>query len=302
MSRKAPRVKATHVFINDNAMQTSNRSIKLPAEQPLEIRQNGTVTYSLMRTPGHDIELLHGLLFDERKIQTKEDLLRASYCAGTNSAGENTYNVLDVALAQQEPHRSNNDGRSPSPTLTVVPEVKGLPSLDIIHPRYLNSCGVCGTDKIAEISPSLPQLTPTISTQQLRAATEHALSYSEAQEPIIKMSLAQVSEETPKELVSRADIHPLNATYKCTGWLMLNQPTSITGSANESRSNIMALTTAQPTFEITKALALAGIPALVSTAVPTALAVELAQETGMLLIHTPAPDRFFIFSGEITDS
>lgn len=300
MSRKAPRVKATHVFTHDGNVQTTSRSIKLPSEQPLEVRQGGTVVYSLMRSPGHDIELLHGLLFDDGNITAKEDLIRASYCAGTNSAGENTYNVLDVALAEQ--NVTPQDEQGSSPTLTIVPDVKGLPSLDVIHPRYLNSCGVCGTDKIAEISPSLPKLNPQFSIEQLQAATMHSNLFSEAASPIANMRLVEISEDAPEELVSREDIQPLNATYKCTGWLILNQPMSNTGSAIESRSNILALTTAQPTFEITKALALAGIPALVSTTAPTALAVELAQESSMLLIHTPAPDRFFIFSGDLHSS
>lgn len=307
MSRKTPRIRATHVYVTQGTVHSSSRSVKLPAEQPLEIRQHGNVVYSVMRTPGHDIELLHGLLFDDGKIAHLEDLIRASYCAGTNSAGENTYNVLDVALAEQH----HDEGDFSAASLTVVPELPhatGMPSLDMIHPRYLNSCGVCGTDKVADVAPTLPQLDPEFSAAQIEAAVSTA-NVSSAAQAVERMTVvkaatngqtsgeySQQTEDTQstQQLVSREDIHPMNATYKCTGWLLLNYPED-----TESRSGLVAVTTIAPTFETITALAKAGVPALVSTKEPSALAVELAQETGMLLMYAPQPDRFFVFSGTL---
>lgn len=295
MSRKTPKIRATHVFINDEETQISNRTIKLPAEQPLEIRQNGTVTYSLMRTPGNDIELLHGLLFDEGKITSKEDLFRASYCAGTNSAGENTYNVLDVALAEQ-----SQDQQISLPNLTVVPEIpkaRGLPSLDIIHPRYLNSCGVCGTDKITEIAPTLPQFAQEFSVSQIQQTIDASALFSSGNRKLPRLSIMDLAADAPRVLVEREDIHPLHTAYKCTGWMLLNET-----MVAVSDSHFLALTNSQPTYEITKTLAKAGISAVLSVVEPTALAVELAQRTGMLLAHCPEPNRLFVFSGKLEEN
>jgi FdhD protein len=70
----------------------------LAVEEPLEIRVNGASLTITMRTPGSDIDLVHGFLFAEGVIDSAEDILAARYCAGTDDEGRNTYNVLDVTL------------------------------------------------------------------------------------------------------------------------------------------------------------------------------------------------------------
>ena len=75
-----------------------SRPDTVAGEEPLEIRIAGRSISTTMRTPGHDIELVHGLLHGEGIIAGREDVIAARYCAGVDSAGQNTYNVLDVAL------------------------------------------------------------------------------------------------------------------------------------------------------------------------------------------------------------
>ena len=80
-----------------------------------------------MRTPGHDIELVHGLLHAEGIIAGPGDVIAARYCAGVDSAGQNTYNVLDVALTDP------------------------AASAAALKPRAFvtsSACGVCGTSSI----------------------------------------------------------------------------------------------------------------------------------------------------------
>ena len=68
-------------------------------EEPLEIRLNGDPYLVTMRTPGDDIDLVHGLLYAEGVIASAGDISLARYCAGEGADGLNTYNVLDVSLA-----------------------------------------------------------------------------------------------------------------------------------------------------------------------------------------------------------
>jgi FdhD protein len=75
----------------------------LAAEEPLEIRIDGKTLAVTMRTPGHDVELVHGFLLTEGVIGDRDDIVTARYCDGVDSDGRNTYNVLDLALAEGVP-------------------------------------------------------------------------------------------------------------------------------------------------------------------------------------------------------
>ena len=72
----------------------------LAAEEPLELRVNGTPLAVTMRTPGHDVELAHGFLLTEGVLGAAADVSRRPLLRlAWTSDGHNTYNVLDVALA-----------------------------------------------------------------------------------------------------------------------------------------------------------------------------------------------------------
>ena len=86
--------------------QTIRRIDTLAVEEPLEIRLNGESYLVTMRTPGNDIDLVHGLLYSESIIAERSDVVLARYCAGSGPDGVNTYNVLDVTLATSCPPAS----------------------------------------------------------------------------------------------------------------------------------------------------------------------------------------------------
>ena len=80
-------------------VEVDTRADRLAVEEPLQIRVDGTDLTTTMRTPGHDIELVHGLLHAEGVISHRSDVSTARYCAGAvGPNNENTYNTLDVSL------------------------------------------------------------------------------------------------------------------------------------------------------------------------------------------------------------
>ena len=82
-----------------------------------------------MRTPGDDIDLVHGFLLTEGIVERGDDIRTARYCAGDVGEG-NTYNVIDVTLA---------DGVN-------------APDTSMERSFYTtSSCGVCGKASIDAI-------------------------------------------------------------------------------------------------------------------------------------------------------
>src|SRR5690606_3620212 len=64
----------------------------LAVEEPLEIRLDGEPFVVTMRTPGDDIDLVHGLLHAEGVITAAEQISTARYCGAVGPNGENPYN------------------------------------------------------------------------------------------------------------------------------------------------------------------------------------------------------------------
>src|SRR5262245_48568808 len=96
---------------------TRRRQDVLAAEEPLELRVSGNPLAVTMRTPGHDFLLTEGV------IGSAADVSTARYCDSVDESGRNTYNVLDLALAEG-----------------VAP-----PDTGVARNFYTtSSCGVCG--------------------------------------------------------------------------------------------------------------------------------------------------------------
>src|SRR5450631_4005898 len=81
----------------DGAVRTK-RSDEVAVEEPLEIRISGDTFAITMRTPGHDRELVLGLLFAEGMIRSAADVGGIAHCGRTGDEGrENTIEVTPAA-------------------------------------------------------------------------------------------------------------------------------------------------------------------------------------------------------------
>ncbi|WP_316670348.1 formate dehydrogenase accessory sulfurtransferase FdhD [uncultured Propionibacterium sp.] len=246
----------------------------LAVEEPLEIRL-GPMRYSTtMRTPGHDMELVHGFLASEGVIAGPGDIASARYCTGTvtdelTGLPRNTYNVLQIRLA---------DGvRPPGTGRQVVTS---------------SACGVCGTDTIEALerasrfdlrADQIPVAAATVLSlpDGLRRA-QRAFSSTGATHAAALFSPAG------ELLAAREDIGRHNAVDKVVGWAMLN--------GRRPASGCVLMVSGRIGFELAQKSVLAGIPVLAGISAPTALAVQTADETGLTLAGFVRGERMSIYS------
>src|SRR5699024_10390187 len=104
------------------------RQDTLAVEEPLQIRVGGQALTVTMRTPGDDMDLVHGFLLAEGIASQREHVHVMRYCAGADDDGVNSYNVIDVELGPGAAHPQRR--RS---FLTT------------------SACGVCGTTSIDDV-------------------------------------------------------------------------------------------------------------------------------------------------------
>lgn len=257
----------------DGRHTTDTRADTVAVEEPLELKVNGTTLTTTMRTPGDDIELIHGFLHGEGLISSRVDVAEARYCAGTDDQGQNTYNLLEVDLAQGV--------RTPGPefirTVTTT-----------------SACGVCGSTSIGQIMdrrahPIKPvELDPAVVVtlpERLREGQKafrrtggiHAAgAFTLAGEPV----------------VIREDIGRHNAADKVIGALLLQD--------RLPAEDLILVMSSRASFELVQKAVMAGFPALVAVSAASSLAVELAREAGLTLTGFTRGERFNLYSGALT--
>ncbi|MFE5408631.1 formate dehydrogenase accessory sulfurtransferase FdhD [Microbacterium sp. NPDC056569] len=280
MGRITTRTPVTRIALGAGDTSVRRRADTLVVEEPLEIRVAGEPLTVTMRTPGNDLELAAGFLVSEGVIAAAGDLRSAIHCGGPGtgavpptplltigvgpsaSAGstENTYNVLDVALAP---------GLEPLVT-------------DIARNFYTtSSCGVCGTASIeaiekqsrydvetdaapvdATLITGLPDALRAGQTVFDKTGGLHAAALFDA--------------ATGELLVLREDVGRHNAVDKVVGWAVLEDRLPLSGTVLQ--------VSGRASFELVQKAVMAGIPILSAVSAPSSLAVELAAASGLTLV------------------
>lgn len=225
-------------------------------EEPLEIRIGAEAFQVTMRTPGSDIDLVHGLLYAEGVIGSADDIAIARYCDGIGPDGLNTYNVLDVALAAGVPAPEAGLARN---VLTT------------------SACGVCGSVSIDAVMDRTAAPLPTNQVSAgLVAASPDLLTTAQ---PVFARTggahaVGLVSFDG-RLLVAREDIGRHNAADKVIGWAVRERRLPL--------SRTIMVVSARASYELTQKAVLAGVEVLVAVSAPSSLAVELADRAGLTL-------------------
>ena len=231
----------------------------LAAEEPLEIRVAGRPLTVTMRTPGDDFDLARGFLVSEGVVASDSDIAAIRYCAGATADGGNTYNVLDVLLA---------DGVSP-------------PDPSVERNFYTtSSCGLCGKASLEAVrtiskwrvdSDPLRLTAATIATlpEKLRAA-QRVFDRTGG------LHAAALFDASGDLWCVREDVGRHNAVDKVIGWAL--------GAGRLPLSGTTLMVSGRASFELVQKAVMAGVPALAAVSAPSSLAVDLAREMGLTLI------------------
>jgi FdhD protein len=238
---------------------SARRPDTLVVEEPLEIRVGGKALAVTMRTPGDDIDLVHGFLLTEGVIRSAADVLTARYCAGTDQDGQNTYNVLDIALADGVPPPDPGVARNFYTTSSCG--VCGKASIDAIRTR---TAYPVAADPVVVDPAALGALPDTLRAAQRvfdRTGGLHA---------------AGLFTPDGELLCLREDVGRHNAVDKVIGWAVRAGAIPLAGR--------VLLVSGRASFELTQKALMAGVPILAAVSAPSTLAVDLATETGMTLV------------------
>jgi FdhD protein len=239
------------------------RPDSLAAEEPLEIRVAGRPLTVTMRTPGNDFDLARGFLVSEGVVASDSDIAAIRYCAGATDDGsgfsQNTYNVLDVLLADGVP----------------------LPDVSLERNFYTtSSCGLCGKASLEAVR-TISRWRVDRDPLRLNAATIAAMpeKLRAAQRVFDRtggLHAAALFDSSGDLLCVREDVGRHNAVDKVVGWALDAQRLPLSGTT--------LMVSGRASFELVQKAVMAGIPALAAVSAPSSLAVDLAREMGLTLI------------------
>lgn len=276
MGRITQNLQVPRVVSTDTEVFVNTRPDTIAVEEPLEIRVNGTNLTTTMRTPGHDIELVHGLLLAEGLIRDASEVSTARYCAGAvGPDNQNTYNVLELDVVPTNPRRE----------LNLVSVQRNLPTS--------SACGVCGTTSIEQLMDKkgwpIEPITPD--PRMIITLPEKLRERQKMFDKTGGVHAAGLATLDGELLVVREDVGRHNAADKVIGHMLMNGRLPL-------RDTILVMSS-RASFELVQKAAMAGIPGVIAVGAATSLAVDAARDTGMFLAGFVRGNKFNHYAGEL---
>ncbi len=265
LSSEVPRV-AWHAGVPQSSPD------RVAREEPLEIRVSGVPVTVVMRTPGHDEELVTGFLLAEGIVGAATDLasVRESTVAPRPEAEGN---VIEVVLA-------------PGVEVDLARLRRNL--------YAASSCGVCGKASLAQVLDARPRRRPgkLAVSAALLARLPAALRAAQGGFDVTGgLHAAGLFDAGGRAIVVREDVGRHNAVDKVLGWAAR--------SGVDPAQHIL-MVSGRVSFEITQKAVMAAIPVLAAVSAPSSLAIELAREAGVTLVAFVRDQRLSVYAGDLT--
>ncbi|APD07860.1 protein FdhD like protein [Flavobacteriaceae bacterium UJ101] len=244
---------------------TSSEKIEdtLAVEAALQININDEPYTVVMRTPGQDYELIRGLLYAEDIYKEKQNL---DYKIIEES--ENGFSIINVTISNEKLGKGFLNKR----TLLSV-----------------SSCGICGKQKIEDLSFNGRAL----ENEQLIDLKEAQKLFSmmkQKQNLFLKTGgthAAAVFDQKNQFLILKEDIGRHNAVDKVIGNLLNQQ---------EIKKAHILLVSGRVSYEILSKAFIAKIPFVIAVSACSSLAVDYAKELGICLIGFSRDDKATIYA------
>jgi len=243
---------------------------RLAVEEPLELRLDGHLVTTTMRTPGHDFELAVGFCHGEGLL-AGAPVVGVRYCStdpcGTRtSAAAGEFNVVTVDTGGRAPR--------PEPRLTTT----------------TSACGWCGTAAIDDLAARLgprPAVAP-FPLDVLASAPERLRPGQELFEATGGVHAAGALDREGRLVLVREDVGRHNAVDKVVGRLLLD------GQVPAGR--LALVVSGRASFEIVQKAWAGGFAAVVAVSAPSSLAVATARAAGLQLVGFAREGRMNVYS------
>ncbi len=218
----------------------------LVVEAPLEVRIGGRPVAVLMRTPGHDAELVTGFLFTEGVVADADD-------------------ILSIEVVPDQPN---------------VLEVRLFTSRRVGDRHFLStsSCGICGKLSLASIEVRGSQIVSAFHISR-RVLCALSAQLRAAQPLFARTGGAHASglfTSAGQPLVVREDVGRHNALDKLIGWCL--------NDGHIPLSDCLLAVSGRLSYELVQKAVAAGFPIVAAVGAPSSLAVELAERFGVTLV------------------
>lgn len=247
-------------IIDDKSHITSDH---LVVEAPLQINVNSEPFTVVMRTPGNDIDLLRGLLY-------AEDILKK-----TSSS--------EIAIIEEK------EDFSSIINITIPTSELGKGYLNKRTLLSVSSCGICGKQKLEDISIEGNEL-----KEQLTFRTSDIVKmFEDLKKCQLNFSktggshAAGIFNINFEPLTCREDIGRHNAVDKCVGNLL---------QQNNLKLGKFLLVSGRVSYEIVSKAFIAGIPTVIAVSACSSLAIDFAKELGICLIGFTRDNKMTIYS------
>jgi len=234
----------------------------LAVEEPLQIRVEGQPLAVLLRTPGHDLELVAGFLLTEGLIDGPDDLAALAHVGAPDTL---LHNTVDCRLASGiDPARVDARRRD----------------------RLASSgCGLCGKTTLDQLHSTVPPLdAPLPLAPHIPSAVAAALrGYQPGFGATGALHGAALFTADGALVLTREDVGRHNAIDKVLGRMLLDDRLPL--------SHLGLLVSSRAGYEVVQKALVARIGAVVTIGAATSLAVQVARASRMSLWGFTREDR-----------
>ncbi|MDT4913477.1 MAG: FdhD protein [Pseudonocardiales bacterium] len=235
----------------------------LAVEAPLVLASDGAAIATLMRTPGHDLELAAGWLVVESGVQRRDDIVTLRSCREDDT--DRVHITLRAGV------------RPPRPRAFVTSAACGVCSADVLDLRPLATSDPHRTGW--RVSRAVLVGLPTAMRRRQKAFDRTGAMHAAA------LAAADGTVHSVREDVGRH-----NAVDKVVGHALM--------AGELPAQDRLLVVSGRVSFEIVQKAVAAGVAGIVAVSAPSSLAVDLAREYDLLLAGMVRGDRLNVYAGE----
>jgi FdhD protein len=270
------RIRDVHIERVDRAVRKSDTD-RVVVEAPLQIRARGVPVATVMRTPGHDLELVRGLLHAESVRSSSESMRDDAGSVRGDTAGA-------IAISQID-----------EDAVDVDVDVSAFAGRGLLASA---ACGVCGRVAIADLELRAKEVTADTSVDRAVLATmpDALRAAQEVFGDTGGLHAAGLFTTTGALVAAREDVGRHNAVDKLVGWALAQNADGTASAPRIDPAQHVLFLSGRAGYELVQKAIMFGVPIVASVSAPSSLAIELAERFNVALAGFVRGSRCNIYS------